>query len=371
VRSVLAVAALSLAGILFNAIMIGPFALRTAAQGLNDFRQLYTAGLLAGSEGMYIPEKAMRVQEQLVGQANPRMVVVRPPFYGLLLKPLTLLPYRVALYCWLIFQVACIFAFVFCLPLVHRGAAAVFCCWSYPLLFALAIAQDVPLLLLAIGLSARLYQAERLLGAGLALSVCLIKFHFLSLLPLFILGRREWRLAQGFLMGCGTASALSLAAAGWTFPLDYVTALRGPNANASPGVMPNLNGLRTILNAPLWAELVSGLAVALAVWLVVRNSGALESVAATTAGGLLLSHHAYTQDCSILIPGLLGLLVAGNGKVSRTLAFVLLSPVIYIPFRNGQFRFVPAFLMLLLVLVLAFETRRRTRPSPVPAPTLP
>jgi hypothetical protein len=304
---------------------------------------------------MYEPERAMRAQQAFFGAANPWLVVVRPPFYGLLLKPLTWLPYQTARRCWFALQLICICGFVMSLSGTSRLFAAVFCCWSYPLLIALAIGQDLPLFLLAVGLSARLYKADRFFRAGLALSICLIKFHFLFLLPLFVLGRKEWRLAYGFLTGCGVALALSVAAAGWAFPAAYLAALNGPKVNPSPGVMPNLNGLRAVLDAPLWTEVAGALAVMLAVWFTVRSSGVIQSFAGTTAGGLLLSHHAYVQDCSVLIPAMLGVLVAGSGRFTRTIAFLLLSPFVYIPFGQGRYRFLPALLSLLFVLALAFQ----------------
>lgn len=359
-RTMLTTVVLCLAGIVFNALMVGPDALRSAGRGLNDFRPLYTAGVLAGSAGMYEPEKGLRAQAEFVGEANAsaRLPVNRLPFYGLFLKPLTLLPYQVAFRCWLVFQLACMCGFVVSLPLAYRLQSAVVCCWSYPLFFALAIGQDLPLMLLAAGVSARLYRSGRLVWAGLTLSVCLIKFHLLLLLPVFILARKEWRLATGFLTGCGFAFILSVAAAGWSFPIAYLNSLRGPNANLSQSTMPNLNGLRTTLDAPPWTEFAGAFVVVLAAWFIVRRSGAIQAVAGTAAGGLLVSHHAYVQDCSILIPGILGLLVVSRSPYTRLIAFILVVPIVYIASGQGLFRLVPAVLVLLLTLALAFEARR-------------
>jgi hypothetical protein len=351
---------LCLAGIVFNALMIGPDTLKSAGRGLNDFRQLYTVALLAGNAGMYEPERGLRAQAEFVGEANasPRLPVNRLPFYGLFLKPLTLLPYTTALRFWFAFQFACVCGFVASLPAAYRLQAAVVCCWSYPLSFALAIGQDLPLMLLAAGLSARLYRSGRFVWAGLALSVCIIKFHLLLLLPVFILARKERRLAAGFLTGCGIAFILSVAAAGWTFPVAYWSALRGPNANLSQGTMPNLNGLRSTLDVSPWTEFAGAAVVVLAAWFIARRSGAIHAVAGTTAGSLLVSHHAYLQDCSILIPGILGLLVVGCSGFTRLLAFILLVPVVYIASGQGLLCLVPTVLMLLLLLALAFEARR-------------
>jgi hypothetical protein len=191
----------------------------------------------------------------------------------------------------------------------------------------------------------------------LALSVCLIKLHLLLLLPVFILTRKEWRLAAGFLTGCGIAFILSVAAAGWGFPVAYLNALRGPNANLSQSTMPNLNGLLTTLDAPPWTELVGAFVVMLAAWFLARRSGTLHAIAGTTAGSLLVSHHAYVQDCSILIPGMLGLLVAGCSEYTRLTAFILLAPFVYIASGQGLLCLVPTALMLLLMLALAFEAK--------------
>ena len=74
--------------------------------GHNDFMQLYAGGTLAGTSELYSSGANRAMGEQL-GFWMPAVQFVRLPYYALLLKPLTILPYHTA---YVVFQGACLAA---------------------------------------------------------------------------------------------------------------------------------------------------------------------------------------------------------------------------------------------------------------------
>ncbi len=70
-------------------------------------------------------------------------------------------------------------------------------------------------------------------------------------------------------------------------------------------------------------------AVAAAVWAIGRRMSFEYGLAATLAGGLLTSYHAYLQDCSVLLPAALTVVASTTLRWLRLLAVLLLTPVTY------------------------------------------
>ena len=67
--------------------------------------------------------------------------------------------------------------------------------------------------------------------------------------------------------------------------------------------MPNLNGLAYWFPWPLAIEVVLSIALVCLLWLVCRHTPDLGLAgAAAAAAGLLLAHHCYSNDCTLLIP---------------------------------------------------------------------
>ncbi|MGD0579013.1 MAG: glycosyltransferase family 87 protein, partial [Bryobacteraceae bacterium] len=202
------VALLGALGILVSVATYGP-ALRFSVRGVNDFRTFYPGARLAGSSEMYDPALVRAVQEETTGKPDRDLPYCRLPYFALLLAPLGRLPYLTAYWIWEGLCLAAAIAFALLWEVPDRKAVVLTCCWSIPLFGALAVGQDIPLLLLTIAVSMRLETRQRSFAAGLVFALCAAKFHLFLLLPLLIVGRRMWRFAAGLLTGGSVLLALS------------------------------------------------------------------------------------------------------------------------------------------------------------------
>ncbi len=321
---------LCLLGLAVNCLIIGPGALKGAYHGQNDFRQFYVGGKLAVSGNLYNFDRVLDAQREALGESNERMLPGRLPFYYAALSPLARLDYHVALELWDGCTVLATVLFVWLSPKARRIQVSVACCWSLPLVFSTAIGQDVGFVLFILGLTLRILESQRPLLAGLILSLCLIKFHLFLLLPLLFLGKREWRLASGFSIGAAVLLLISFVA-GWDWPRAYI-ALNLHAVGEDSRLMPTLHGLAARLPARDAVELVLSVAVIGLVWRVVRRADFEVALAVTLLGGLLLTRHAYMQDCGMLVGSLVTLFQRPCNVVVRFCALVLLLPIPYVLF---------------------------------------
>ena len=119
------------------------------------------------------------------------VVYTRPPFYAVLLKPLTFLPYLAA---YGIFCVLCVSSVIWFVVRFSKECEALplYASFSIPLAAFLPQGQDTPLLLIFTGVSILLARQGRDFLAGVVLSLCAIKFHLFLFVPL--LDRKSTRL---------------------------------------------------------------------------------------------------------------------------------------------------------------------------------
>ena len=299
--------------------------------GGNDFLAYYAGGKLTTDPGLYDPARVVQEQFKAAGIAGVALPVSRLPVFTAFMAPLVRLPYRTA---YVVFQALSLLAVVLAVLLwparEHRGAMAIACCWSVPLSAAFANGQDITFLLLSLSIVARLIDRRPAL-AGIAASLCLAKFHLFLLVPLWILSQRRWRFAAGLAGGVLACIAASFALQGPDWIHRYVHLIISPVESPDQAFMLNLHGLCYTFGLPLAVELAMSGVVAWLVWMVCRNAPENAWVA-TLAGGLLVSRHAYTQDCLILLPSLVLMLCAQKTAMPlRALAGILLVPVLYTP----------------------------------------
>ena len=302
--------------------------------GGNDFLDLYAGGRLARDPGLYDFARITQEQLKAAGVAGEALPFNRLPVFAGLVAPLARLPYRTA-YC--VFQALSLLAVVLAVFLwpdrADRGAMAVACCWSLPLSASFANGQDVPFLLLWLSLVARLIDRRPRLAGGIA-SLCLAKFQLFFLVPLWILSQKRWRFAAGLaggLLAC-VAASFALQGPGWIH--RYLQLILSPVEkieNTSQAAMPNLHGFCSTFGLPIAVELALCGVVAWVVWQVCRRAPE-NAWLAMLAGGVLVSRHAYTQDCLILLPVLVAMARAEREALPlRALAGILLLPVLYMP----------------------------------------
>jgi hypothetical protein len=79
----------------------------------------------------------------------------------------------------------------------------------------------------------RLEAKYRPTWAGLALSLCIAKFHLFLLLPLALVRHRRWSEIRGSAIGISILLTVSFIGAGWRWPAEYFRVLTLPELNPS------------------------------------------------------------------------------------------------------------------------------------------
>jgi len=332
--------------------------------GHNDFIQLYTGARLAFTGGLYDRARVTQVQQESVGVTGEAWRYTRLPYYAGLLWPLGLLPYRAAYGVWQVLSVGALAGFAALWRPPRLGLTVLFTLLSLPAFAGLMNGQDLSFVLLWLALAARLHHSGRPFWAGVALALCASKFHLFVLLPVLLVGQRAWRLAAGLACGGAALVVLSFAVGGVDWPVDYWRVLTDPAIHPDAGNMPNLHGLVSFWPAVRWLEWPAAALTIGAVYRVARRGNFDTALAATLAGGLLVSYHSYLPDCSLLLPAALVVLSASASAWLRVLAMFLLTPVAYFLLlqKSAVAALIPA-AVLALVVALALEVKSYTATS--------
>jgi len=292
----------------------------------NDFMPLYVAAKLAGTGDLYEPHAYYAFMIQRFEALHESLRFTRLPFYATLLWPLSFLPYETAYGVWWLLRVAALAAFVALWRIPSRSDTILFTVLSLPVFASLAAGQDSIFLLLFIALAVRWREKGRDFSAGLALSLCAIKFHLFLLLPLLLWRRRLGRMAAGFGSGAAALLAVTFAVEGCWWPLDYFRVLTDGRVHPGPDSMPNLHGLFAGLPHGLYLEAFAAVAVLLAAWVSLREASFPSALALTLLGGLLLSFHSYLMDAAVLLPALLIVVAGTTRRWMKIAGTLLLSP---------------------------------------------
>ena len=332
--------------------------------GHNDFIQLYTGARLAFTGELYDRARVTEVQRESVGVTGEAWRYTRLPYYAGLLWPLGLLPYRAAYGVWQVLSIAALAGFAALWRPPRLGLTVLFTLLSLPAFAGLMNGQDLTFVLLWLALAARWRRSDWPFWAGVALSLCASKFHLFVLLPVLVVGQRAWRLAAGLACGGAALVALSFAVGGVHWPVDYWRVLTDPAIHPETGNMPNLHGLASFWPALRWLEWPAAALTAAAVWRVARQRHFDTALAATLAGGLLVSYHAYLPDCSVLLPAALVVVSTTTSAWVRILGMFLLTPVAYFLLvqKSAVAALIPA-AVLALVVAMALEVKSHTATS--------
>lgn len=346
----------------FAALLWGQ--LDRALSGENDFMQLYVGAVEVGGDGLYDPESSYRFQEEEFGAVAESTIYVRPPYYALLLKPLTRLgSYQMAYAAYTLLRLLAIIAFVLLWPRAGRWDAMMFTLMSLPLFVGMMTGQDVVLLLPLIALAFRYQEEGKGVHAGVTLSLCAIKPHLLVLIPIALVMQRRWSVLKGGLIGGAGLVALSFLAGGFGWVGSLVAVLRNGVIHPDPDKMPNLKGLlHGIPSADIWMYVGATLVVVAVAFVAQRGSFAM-GIAAATVGSLLVTGHAYLADVLILLPVLLAIAQESTaGGVPKFFAFVWLGPILPLLLLLGHPAAYAPQVILPLTLV-AFTLSQRMAPA--------
>lgn len=316
-----------------------------------DFPIFYGSAKLLGTPELYSVAAVQRMQRQLIGCGSAAAAFIRLPYFAALVWPFTLLPVGAAFVVWRVLLIGAELGFV-ALFRWHWKWALLACVWSWPLAWDLDNGQDASFLLLAVMAALLLHQRGRYFASGLCFSWCAAKPHLLVLLPLLLVARNLRRTAAGLAVGGAAWLALSFAVAGWRWPAEFLHAIANPNIDPTPLELHNIRGL---VHGWLPAEIVLGLTVAAAVWIVCRRAPFDLAVCAVLAGSLLVCHHLTASDWCMLLP--VGLIVGARAATVplRTMAIVLITPLVTVMQHSPALMRVPDLLLILLTYAMAGE----------------
>jgi hypothetical protein len=334
-----------------------------ALKGQNDFVQLYAGAKLAGTPDLYSRTANLALIQSIQGFTMQTVVYTRPPFYAALLRPLALLPYRVA---YAVFSLATLVGILWFVIRFSRECPSLpfFAAISIPLLTALCNGQDTPLLLAILGGSILLTRRKMEFLAGLLLSLCAIKFHLFLFLPILLLVKKRWRILGGAASGIALLAGLGMLVNGMDSTWQYVKVLRDPWINPSAAGMPNLHGLVAVMHGDARLEILLTASVLLAfLWIAQRSENYEFLLAASLVCGLLVSFHSGVADDVVLFPAFVMAAAASASEPLRASAALILTPIPYFMALAGApySAFLPVALLLLLGTFGAAARQGRSR----------
>ncbi len=289
-----------------------------------DFNQFYSASHLAGTGQLYNWDALRKLEDQ----NGTEVPTARLPVVIFGVKIVGWLPYATARIVWLVANILALAVFVAAWPGVDRFLMALAIAWSMPVGLLLVLGQDTPfwLMLTAIGFYLLRRDMPRLAGIVFALGIC--KFHLSLGIAVLLLAQKRWSTIAS---ACATGAALLASCfpiEGPAWPSRYLEILRRPEFSPATYRMPSLNGIANWFPWPLAIEVALTIAVIALLWMVCRRASDVGIAgAAATAGGLILAHHCYANDCALLIP-LLALLTLRPEVPSwlKMTAMVLFTP---------------------------------------------
>jgi hypothetical protein len=300
--------------------------------GQNDFAHFYIGGTLFGTPGLHSPEANFALQKELVGGVLEHSYFLRPTFYGAFYKPLAALPYRAAYLIFQIFSLTCCFFFIRWNLRRLPGFAALAIMFP-PLLANFVNGQDVMLLVTLCSLSLLLAENDRDFAAGLVLSLAAFKPHLFLLTPLAAGVHRRWRFVAGAATGLTTLFLIGLTSGGLESQRKLWQMIRNPDSSPYSGIMPTW---RSVDGSGGPVYLLLCLATVLAIGYLAHRSKSFSSAFAwCLVGGLLISFHAYMQDCLLLLLALAVLAKELPRAASMALLLVAL-PLPYFFLQSGR-----------------------------------
>jgi hypothetical protein len=302
-----------------------------SAVGGTDFLPLYAGARLAATGHVYDAGAVWKTEADTTGKYGPSLLFTRPPCFALFLWPLAQLPYTVAKAIWIAIQLAAVVAAV-CLWPGSRKTAAVAACWSLPVIVCLADGADAPLLFLWLALWRRLESGNRPFAAGVALALCIAKFHLFLALPLLLIRHRRWAVVKGAAAGVSALLLLSFVGGGWRWPAEYLSVLTTPAIDPGRAAMPNIHGL-----VPPALEIPAVLATLILTLMAIYKWDYADGIVVALTAGLLCSYHAYVADGVIVIPAIILLFERYRSQWPAYVAGFFMTPIPWVlVLRHGM-----------------------------------
>ncbi len=342
---------------------------------IHDFLNLYTGASLA-AEGRFAELHDVSVQlerERELGSVSAEVVpFVRPHFYALVLAPLSLLSYKAAFWAWILLQTALL---VVCWVWGRRRFgpdSLIFSVLYFPTIGGILNGQDCVILAVIAVVAYTQAERGRELRSGMVMSLALIKFHLLILLPFAMLLRRRTKMMLGFAMGAAGLALLSPLLGGIAGVESYIALLTNKDLerlSPSPERMTNIHAIFASFGVDNLGLTIVGVALVVALVMVAVGSAPLwRWMAAALAGSLLIVPHVYGYDGGIMLPFLLLTVFKSKDTYSRIIATTFLTPLPFFALMMGPpWTSVPALVLLSYLAALARESYLDRKAIAMPA----
>jgi hypothetical protein len=400
-------------GVLGGTLLVGlqhPALEAHLAEGHFDFISFYAAGQIVRdgrAAELFQRQTQDEYQKRVCGRAYA-LLFYHPPFEALLFVPLAFLPYRTAYQLWAFINLALVFAAAWLLrtflgtveQLGLRITLVV--TFLFPFLVAVVQGQDSLLLLLVYSGAVASLKQRRELRGGCLLALGLFRPQLVVPFVVPFLLKRRWKFVGGFAAVATILAAVSVGLVGWHGVADWLGMIRAENVDLAVGTaiarrtvhpadMANLRGLfsAALLDRipEIWVNAISlGASGLLFVGILFLWKGELDPLsrrfdrvmAATVTGILLISHHQYAHDLSlILLPLALSFsAIEGTPRQTRFGGSLLVGASLALPLsflyaltseqRAGFVLSLP--LLLILAFILLDMARLRALTSPCSQP---
>jgi hypothetical protein len=247
----------------------------------------------------------------------------RLPFLAALYSPLARLPFPTARTIWRVLMIAALAGSAWAWPR-HGRLVGLVLLTSGPALWIVHQGQDVPLVLLLASVCVRMHNQGKPLAAGVALGLCVLKYHLFPFVALAIIARREWRMVAGAAATVLLLLCVSFALAGPEWPRTYVATLA---ANSPPysHVMPALVGFAA--GHPIGFAAVA-IAAGVGTVLAAIRTDLPTAVATALTIALMVNVHTYPVDGIITAP--LAAECLANVGTLRALGVAIAAPVLWL-----------------------------------------
>jgi hypothetical protein len=258
-----------------------------------------TVGLQQGWQHIYDQTPVAAVQKQLV-PTQWSQPFISPPTVAWLVAPLTLFPYPIAVWMWVVFTSA---SFAFALAWsgastgVSRWIAVVAALAPWWVLHAVVLGQVVPLVAAGVVVGWRFLREDRDIAAGIVLSVIFLKPNTAILVPLALLVAGRYRIFASWVATGGALALIALLLLGVHGISVYVNQLLGPLPIGGDAL--TLHGALGVSGVVALALRILIVAAVLGIAFKLRGSPGL-ALPVGVMGSLLISPYLHASDLSLL-----------------------------------------------------------------------
>jgi hypothetical protein len=284
----------------------------------SDFMTFMIGGRMT-AEGMgrhlYDPVVFLNMQSAWYGVRTISLLYLNPPFFALMMVPLSLLSHVLAAFIWWLLSALTAWAGLsLALRMAkldgrERRAFLVLFWGAWPALYALMMGQNSMFSLVLPLWAVCLLEKRKDVGAGIVLSMALFKPHLAWLYPIFLLALGRWRAFVGYVAGASGLYLISSAVSGFDWPAKMLGLIAGGlyvegHEVLLPAMQSPVAALRVLLGNRVGPFTLACLAGLVSTYVLVRRGRSSHDVRMLSGLTMLLmlaaSPHLFMQDLVLL-----------------------------------------------------------------------